>query len=115
VGRLIITAAALLALAVPTSAAALPYLSIGNARHELERRFEREEERGIGSGNDELLNCYRVSSTHVNCYSAEHWSSERCELWLWRVWETASQREHARHEFTMRTKGHPYGECPTAE
>ena len=105
--RLIITTAALIALAVPTNAAALQYLSVGNARHELEGRFEHEEEEG--SGTDELANCYHVSSTHVNCYSEEHFSAEGCRVVLWRVWETTDQRQRQHNQFTMHTKGYNWG------
>jgi hypothetical protein len=101
--RLIVIAATLLPLAVPTTAAALPFLSVGNARHVLERRFEHQEEEGEGIA--ELANCYRVSSTHVNCYVAYHVSAYRCEVNLWHVWETASQRERQHGAFTMHTQG----------
>jgi hypothetical protein len=111
--RWIITAAILLPLAAPTSAVALPFLSIGNARHHVEGRFEREEEREAGT--DELLNCYRVSSTHVNYYSEEHFTAESCEEFLWRVWETATPHERAHGKFTLNTKGHVWGGCPQGE
>jgi hypothetical protein len=114
VRRPIIAAAVLLALAVPATASALPYLTIGNARYELELRFEHEEESRY-PGTDELLNCYRVSSTHVNCYSELHLSAGRCEVWLWRVWEHQSSRERRRHTFLTTTNGQPWGSCPVEE
>ena len=114
--RLIITSAVLLALAAPASASALQFLSVGNARHEIERRFEREEESAEGgAGYSELANCYRVSSTHVNCYSAEHFSDESCVVFLWRVWETATASELGRHKFTMHTKGYRWSDSCQSE
>ena len=109
-GRLAVAVGVLFGLVAPASAVALPYLSIGNARHHLERRFEHEEERG-GSAVDELLNCHRVSSTHVNCYSAVHFSSADCEVFLRRVWESATQSERRRGEYTLSTKGSYWEEC----
>jgi hypothetical protein len=105
------TTAALVALTVPTTATALPFLSVGNARHVLERRFEHEEEQGEGTA--ELENCYRVSATHVNCYVAYRASAQRCEVNLWRVWETASHR--GRENFTMNTRGRRWGFCEAEE
>jgi hypothetical protein len=100
--RLAFTVALVLALALPASAAALPYLSIGNARHVLEVRFEEEEEEGLGT--DELANCYRVSATHVNCYSDYSEEAESCSVWLWRVWEATTRPGY----YTVYTKGHPW-------
>src|SRR5690348_13356044 len=94
----LIAAGAAVSLIVPTSASAyLPWLGIGHARYELERRFQHEEQ--STSGQDELLNCWRVSSIQVNCFSAEHYTASYCEVWLWRVWETANQwqRQHGRY------------------
>lgn len=109
---ILVIASAALALGIASPALALPYLSVGRARHNLELRFAREEESRDSSGTDELRNCYRLSSTHVNCYSEEHSSAESCEVWLWRVWEYVSQRDRERHECTLAIKGHFWEPCP---
>lgn len=101
-------AAMLLTLAMPTSACALPLLTGGNARYTLERRFEQNEER-YGQETYALDNCYRVSSTHVNCYAEVHESANRCEVWLWRVWET--RIPHRRRLFGMHTQGQFWEKC----
>ncbi len=108
--KLSILSAIFTACTIPASAAALPYLTVGNARHTLEQRFRREEEHN--GGIYELGNCYRVSGMHVNCYAEEQQSASSCEVWLWRVWETADQREREHHEFTMDTAGQYWESCP---
>jgi len=105
---LVIAAVVFLALATPASAAALPYLTVGNARHTLEERFESNEEQ-YGDATYTLNNCYRVSGTHVNCYAEVHASASGCEVELWRVWEVTSRRGLG--WFGMHTQGQYWEAC----
>lgn len=97
-----------LVLGLPPTAVALPYLTKGNARHTLEKRFEYNEER-YGTATYTLGNCYRVSATHVNCYAEAYASATSCEVELWRVWEAPLRRGHG--WFGMRTQGQYWEEC----
>jgi len=107
IGAIVITIA--IAVLAPANASALPYLTVGNARHALEQRFEQNEER-YNNRAYTLDNCYRVSRTHVNCYTEVRASVSDCEEELWRVWEVPLQ--HHPGWFGMDTEGQDWGACP---